>query len=404
MKSVIKDMDACTGCGCCENICPHGAIKISTNREGFLYPLIDSNLCVECGACTNKCPNGIIDNKTIRRNDFVKLYSAYSEDEKTRLMSSSGGIFYSISEYVIAKRGVVFGAEFDDDFNVKHGYTDKINDIQRFQTSKYVQSYLGDNFKKCKSFLEEGRLVFFTGTSCQIGGLYAFLGKKYPNLLTADLICSGNTSSGLWNLYVKHMEKKYKSRVRTVNFRDKKYGWDRFSLKISFENGKVYRRIFPNDAWAYFFLNHYAMRKCCYKCEYKGIDHKADFTLGDFWGVRERFYELYGKEYDDKGLSFVLVNTEKALGIWKRLNGLDCRVLPLNTGREHNTTIDTSAKEPVDRIEFYEDFLKSDFDLLENKYVKIPTWKKCNWLYDTYWKNRIYFGDLYRKIMKKVKR
>lgn len=247
--------------------------------------------------------------------------------------------------------------------------------------------------------------MFFTGTSCQIEGLYSYLGKDYSNLLTADLICSGNTSSGLWKLYVTHMEEKYKSRVKSVNFREKKYGWDRFSLKITFESGRVYRRIFPNDEWAYFFLNHYAMRTCCYRCEYKGIKHRADFTLGDFWGVREKFYDLYGKKFDDKGLSFVFVNTKKSEDIWRKINttGIASRDLPIETVREHNTTIDMSAKEPMDRENFYEDFKKKDFGLLEDKYVKIATWKKINCLYDFYWRNRIFLGDLYRKVKKKVK-
>lgn len=401
MKTVLKDMKNCTGCGCCENICAHGAIKMILNEEGFYYPEIDNSKCVACNICTIKCPA----NNEKTHNDSVKLYAAYSKDDNIRLKSSSGGIFYFISKYVIQNNGVVFGAEFDKDFFVKHGYTESITDINRFQTSKYVQSYIGDNLKKCREFLEQGRLVFFTGTSCQIEGLYSFLGKDYSNLLTADLICSGNTSSGLWKLYVTHMEEKYKSRVKSVNFRDKKYGWDRFSLRIVFESGKIYRRIFPNDEWAYFFLNHYAMRNCCYKCEYKGINHRADFTLGDFWGVREKFYDLYGKKFDDKGLSFVLVNSKKAEDIWEKINtfGLVSRSLSISTVREHNTTIDMSANEPLDRGTFYEDYKKNDWNLLEDKYVRIENWKKNNFLYDFYWRNRISLGDLYRKIKKKVK-
>lgn len=62
-----------------------------------------------------------------------------------------------------------------------------------------------------------------------------------------------------------------------------------------------------------------------------------------------------------------------------------------------------SAKEPLDRGTFYEDYKKNNWNLLEDKYVRIETWKKNNFLYDFYWRNRISLGDLYRKIKKKVK-
>lgn len=148
MKTVLNDMKNCTGCGCCENICSHGAIKMSLNEEGFYYPAIDNSKCVACNICTMKCPAN--NEKTC--NESVKLYAAYSEDDNIRLKSSSGGIFYFISKYVIENNGVVFGAEFDKDFFIRHGYTESITDINRFQTSKYVQSYIGDNLKNAENF------------------------------------------------------------------------------------------------------------------------------------------------------------------------------------------------------------------------------------------------------------
>lgn len=37
--------------------------------------------------------------------------------------------------------------------------------------------------------LNEGKKILFSGTPCQIGGLYGFLGKDYENLFTIDVIC-----------------------------------------------------------------------------------------------------------------------------------------------------------------------------------------------------------------------
>ena len=42
-----------------------------------------------------------------------------------------------------------------------------------------------------KDCLKNGQQVLFTGTPCQIAGLYAYLHKDYDNLLTLDLACHG---------------------------------------------------------------------------------------------------------------------------------------------------------------------------------------------------------------------
>ena len=46
----------CCGCGGCETTCPKQAISMQYDREGFLYPVVNSERCVDCGKCTKVCP------------------------------------------------------------------------------------------------------------------------------------------------------------------------------------------------------------------------------------------------------------------------------------------------------------------------------------------------------------
>ena len=62
---------------------------------------------------------------------------------------------------MLKDNGVVFGAAFDEDFNVKHIFVDKEADMYKLRGSKYLQSRTEDCFAEAKKFLNEGRKVFF---------------------------------------------------------------------------------------------------------------------------------------------------------------------------------------------------------------------------------------------------
>ena len=57
MMLTIDNIKNCTGCGACQNICPHKAISMRPNNEGFLYPVIDNDKCTNCGICFARCPS-----------------------------------------------------------------------------------------------------------------------------------------------------------------------------------------------------------------------------------------------------------------------------------------------------------------------------------------------------------
>ena len=167
------------------------------DEKGFKYPKIDKEKCIDCGLCNKVCP--IINNMSIKNEP--KAYAAYCKNEEIRKNSSSGGIFTLIATQIIDEGGVVFGASFDGNFNIKHIKIEEKEDLQKLRGSKYVQSNIGETFKQARKYLEDNRKVLFTGTPCQIEGLRNYLQKEYENLYLQDIICHGVPSPKVWNIY-----------------------------------------------------------------------------------------------------------------------------------------------------------------------------------------------------------
>ena len=51
----VNERSVCWGCGACTNVCTMGAIKMTLDTEGFLYPSIDNLKCCSCGKCKKVC-------------------------------------------------------------------------------------------------------------------------------------------------------------------------------------------------------------------------------------------------------------------------------------------------------------------------------------------------------------
>lgn len=56
IKSIYENDDQCCGCSACFAICPASAISMIEDKEGFLYPQINTEKCVECNLCRQVCP------------------------------------------------------------------------------------------------------------------------------------------------------------------------------------------------------------------------------------------------------------------------------------------------------------------------------------------------------------
>ena len=53
--AVKVDLEKCTGCGTCEEVCPVEAIKVENEKAK-----VDNDECVDCGTCVDECPEGAL--------------------------------------------------------------------------------------------------------------------------------------------------------------------------------------------------------------------------------------------------------------------------------------------------------------------------------------------------------
>ena len=293
----------CCGCTACQQICPVQCIVMTSDEEGFLYPKINEGQCIGCQKCEAVCP--------IQTPPLVKgktqTYVGYAQNEKIRRRSSSGGIFSLAAEYVLKRGGAVFGAAFDDALAVHHICVESEEDLDKLRGSKYVQSSLENTYAQAEEYLIDGRWVLFSGTACQIAGLKNYLGKEYDRLLTIDVLCHGVPSPKIWKLYLEDQERKYNSKITSIQFRDKKLGWKLYSIRIQFENGREYAVPFTKDKFMNMFLANIDLRPACHDCRFKEFPRVSDMTIGDCWGIENYMPEMD----DDKGTSLFMVHSPK---------------------------------------------------------------------------------------------
>lgn len=352
----------CVGCYACFNICPESCIDMKQDEEGFLYPIIDDDKCSYCGLCLKKCP--VIN--TQQENNFLEIFGCINKYEDTRKHSSSGGIFALLADLTLSYNGVVFGASFDNQFNVKHSSSNEVT-IKQLQGSKYVQSNIGKKYSEIENYLKDKKQVLFAGTPCQIAGLKSFLNKSYNNLICVDFICHGVGSPKIWQKYLNHHIHIAKSKIQTVNFRSKAKGWKNFSLEIEFKNNSVYSKRHNKDPYMKLFLKNYNLRPACYHCAYKAINSLSDITLADFWGVNMSYPELN----DNQGTSLVVIHNKKGMNIYQSIsNQIISRKVNSAIVFRYNSSFYNSAPKPSDRDIFYKELNTNSINKLSHKYCK----------------------------------
>lgn len=322
----ITDKTECCGCSACAAACPVACISMEYDAEGCEYPVVDRDACVGCGKCERVCRvlNPVPERKRPQRAFLVR-----HGDENVLRQSTSGGAFTAIAQVVLARGGAVFG----------HGYLrgeqetraggapgrlkvgcfaiEDESELWRFRNSKYVQSSVGPAYGEVKGYLDAGREVLFSGTPCQCEGLLSFLGKRYPRLRVADVVCRAAVCRAAFSSYVQWLDRREGAEAEAVRFRDK----DRFGYRYSMiramaedgdpATGELYRNGVESDPYLRAFFSNMCDRPSCYACAFKKRHRESDLTLWDFFDV----YRLDRSFDDNRGVTRVLCHSEEGAAL-----------------------------------------------------------------------------------------
>lgn len=309
----IERKEDCCGCSACAAACPVHCIVLEEDDEGFRYAKADPARCTECGLYERVCP---MLNRQPGRREEARVYAVRNRDEAVRGTSSSGGLFSLLAGETLAAGGTVFGARFDERFDVVHDGAETAGEALRFRGSKYVQSDTGGCYPRVREALRQGRPVLFSGTGCQIAGLKGFLGRDYPSLTCAEVACHGVPSPAVWHRFLAEQRAEAEktagapARLERFSFRDKSGGWKRYRVTAHYRGPQGETTLsepFYRNAFMRGFLRNLFIRPCCHACPVKNFASGADLMLADYWGV-DRYHPDMD---DDRGTSLAVTLTSR---------------------------------------------------------------------------------------------
>lgn len=347
----------CTGCYACYSSCPTKAITMRLSDDGFLFPSVNSDRCIKCGLCQKYCP---IINFPAKKQSPIQAVAAFSNHEKTRLESSSGGIFSELARYFIKNNGVVFGAAFDKDFNLVHTCADKEDQLFALTGSKYIQSHINDAYISAINAAKQNRPVLFCGTPCQVAALNNLFHEKGVNtnkLCLCDVICHGVASESVFKKYLAFLSIDKKSSISQFRFRNKRLGWENFGSYAIYNDNSEYFEMHRNDVFMIGYLKNLFLRESCYACQFARIPRQSDITMGDFWGINKKLY-------DARGVSAIIINTANGKQVFEKLD-ITKYPVELDTVTPFNLRlINGTMKVPTERNNFFSDLRVVDFQII----------------------------------------
>lgn len=369
MENICKELTDCTGCGACANSCGKSAITMQADSEGFLYPAIDQTKCIDCGLCVRVCP---VETPVKKYPQAQSPLAVVSKSESVRAVSSSGGVFSLLSEWVLSLGGSVYGAMFDSEYNLYHAKVESEAELAALRGSKYAQSDVRETYKSVKYDLLSGRTVLYTGTPCQIAGLRNFLGKTdTAKLLTADIVCHGTPSIKMFNVYLEKLANGYrveKLQLKDFHFRDT----EAWGYAPSFSIAEMRKKVKSNEENAYMllFLSSRLHRKSCYSCRFTTPERLSDITMADFWGIGS-----LGKSHIDttKGCSLVLLNTSKGKFVFEQIKPkIDFEERTWAEALKFNHQLHKQSKLPKDRDAAIRTFFNEPLRVTYIRYFNTP--------------------------------
>ena len=355
--NITQTSDFCTGCGMCLAVCPSSAIQMQPDAHGFLRPAVDAAVCTDCGLCVRKCPAST----PPQTSEHTDVLTGYAKDRALLPLSSSGAIFPVLAAEIIRRGGVVFGAAFDEHFDVVHTAAESVAGLSALCSSKYVQGRIpSDCYPQIKAALTAGRWVYFGGLPCQAAALKSYLGRDYETLITQDTACHSVPSPLVWDGYKEELEKQHGGKLTAFSFRNKANGWEAYHICAAFENGREFVQPAAENPYQRGFIKGLYSRSSCFACKFKGVARCSDITLADYWGVKG----LQPEAYNPQGTSLILIHSEKGRSLltsckdWLKLQPA------AKDAFAFNSAVLTPVEKPARYDEFWAEYGQTPFNAL----------------------------------------
>lgn len=356
--------ERCTGCGACQSACPADCITLALNSAGDRVAVIDESRCTRCGKCSRICP---VLHPPVLRESRTAL-AAYAVEAQVRQSSASGGAAAVLARQVVESGGCAYGAAFTAPTTVKLVRVDASAQLSRLQGSKYVHAATGSAYRKVQADLKAGRQVLFTGTPCQVAGLYAYLGSDPPGLTTCDLVCHGVPSPGVWEDEARFIEGNKRRRLANVRFRNKVEGWKNSHFTAVYDDGTADSAPLFATGFGRAFGRALFLRQSCHDCQYTNLNRPGDFTLGDLWGLRPDEFP----EQQHAGVSLLLVNTPHGSYLFDQLK-LNCQPFPVERAVAGNPRLARPIGPAADRASFFASYAVEPFEEVRRQFFRLPS-------------------------------
>lgn len=126
-------------------------------------------------------------------------------------------------------------------------------------------------------------------------------------------------------------------------------------------------------SFTYLFYQHIMFRHSCGKCHFTNTRRPSDITIADFWGWEKTAPNI---NKDDKGVSLILVNTEKGRELFDKIKDR-MNVVPANLEDCLQPNLRHPSVIHPKRMAFERDYQRKGFEYVMKKYGKDSVMKKA---------------------------
>ena len=286
----IVNSKYCLGCGLCVSVLGSELIEMVIEKDGYHIPHIKKkSISLKEELLRDFCP-GI----TVKRNallsgieniygKYISLNAAYSNDEKIRWKSSSGGCITGILIYLLESEkidGVLhIGKSEKLVLESQAHYSRNREDVINRAGSRYAPSSLLSDFVQ---ILNKGFKIAIVGKPCDIVGVTNFL-NKYPTykkqiICTISFMCMGMPSQ---NGTKQLIERLGVNENEIEDFWYRGHGWPGSTTVIT-KLKKIYKLTYEKS-WGEVLCKDLPLR--CKICP-DGYGEFADISCGDAWYIK----------------------------------------------------------------------------------------------------------------------